>query len=126
MGFSPFVGLHSLLGFVLAWAFQLNFPVIWIGSHLINNPWTMVPVYSAGYFFGDWLLQGICGIDSMSMNPAWMLAINGYLSKYIGMRISLCSFLVGGNLLGMIIGCTLYPFTKRLFMRLSLAQRALT
>lgn len=126
VGFSPFVGMHSLFGFLLAWAFQLNFPVIWIASHIVNNPWTMVPVYSSGYFFGDWLLRGVCGIDSMGMNPAWMGFINGYLTHYIGIRISLCSFLVGGNILGMLLASILYPFVKRLFVRLSMGQRALS
>lgn len=126
VGFSPFVGLHTLFGFILAWLFQLNFAVIWIGSHIINNPWTMVPVYSAGYFFGDWLLHGMCGIDSLGMNPIWMLTVNNYLIKYIGIRVSLCSFLIGGNVLGLLIGVLLYPWTKRLFIRLSVGQRAVS
>lgn len=79
----------------------------------------MIPVYSSGYIFGDWILQGLCGIDVHAMNPEWVCSINEKIHAHTGIHgISFWSFMVGGNLLGLLIAAMLYPIIKPIFVRL--------
>src|SRR5580692_284916 len=93
VAFSPFIGCHTLMVIILCWVFKLHWPTMLASSNLINNPWTMVPVYSAGYFLGDFILHDICGINGLLLNPSWMSWVNEPLGHYLGMpAISLWSF----------------------------------
>lgn len=55
VGISPFLGLHYLSGFFLAWLFRLNKLVTLIGVS-VNNPWTIVPISSFCAWFGAKLI----------------------------------------------------------------------
>lgn len=124
IAFTPFIGMHTALTFFIAWLFRLNFAVMWIGSHLINNPWTMVAVYSAGYYVGELVLRGFLGFDLIALNPSWMSYYNQMLTYYIGLpQISLWAFLIGGNILGCFLGLLLYPMMRSMCLRLSLQNR---
>lgn len=124
IAFTPFIGLHTAFTFLIAWLFRLNFVVMWIGSHLINNPWTMVAVYSAGYYVGEWFLRGFLGFDLLVLNPVWMDYCNQLLTQYIGLsHISLWAFLLGGNLLGCLLGILMYPVIRYLCLRVALQNR---
>jgi hypothetical protein len=80
-------------------------------------------VYSAGYFFGDWLSVATLGTNLMSANPSWMSVINEPLVTYIGMpSISFWAFMIGGNLLGVIIAAILYPVMRHVFAQLIAAD----
>ena len=99
--------------FVLGWLFTLNCAVLLTVSCLVNNPWTMVPIYATDYLVGDWLL-GFFGINGMNWNPAWVSYFNTFLTTHVGINgVSLWSFLIGGNLLGLCISGMLYPILKR-------------
>ena len=120
IAFSPFIGFHTIMKIVFSWLFRLNMATVFAISCLINNPWTMIPVYSVGYFFGEFLLHTLCGFDTIGSNPTWMTAFNETLTFYIGLpKISLWSFLLGGNLLGIILALALYPAVYNLFTKLS-------
>jgi len=115
IAFSPFIGLHTAMTLLFGWLFALNTAVIFTISILINNPWTMAPVYGFDHLFGVWVF-GLFNIDSMVWNPSWLTSCNAYLQQHIGISgISLSAFMVGGNLLGIIISVMLYPFIKRIF-----------
>lgn len=119
LAFSPFIGLHTILAIILSWSLSLNFFVVFAVSHFVNNPWTMVPVYSLGYCVGEWVLGGIFGIDTIANNPTWMAYLNELLHSYTGLHsISWWSFILGGNLLGLAIAAMLYPIMKHFFSRL--------
>src|SRR5579872_2786956 len=77
IAFSPFIGLHTAMILFASWFFALNFTILWVVSHLINNPWTMVPVYGVGYAFGDWFLN-LFGINH-TFNPAWLSSIISWI-----------------------------------------------
>jgi uncharacterized protein (DUF2062 family) len=110
---SPFIGFHTAMAFLFAWLFGLNVAILLSVSMLINNPWTMVPVYGSGYWFGDWLLSKI-GIAHYALNPSWMSACNNWLRDYLPKDgISLWAFLVGGNLLGILLALISYVPVKR-------------
>jgi len=44
VAFTPFIGIHTLLVLMLAWAFRLNKLVALTGT-FVNNPWTIAFVY---------------------------------------------------------------------------------
>jgi len=119
IAFSPYLFLHTVMVFVFSWLFSLNYFVVLASSNLINNPWSMVFVYSSGYFVGEWILGTLCGIDTASCNPYWVQWFNELLHSKTGLQgIAFWSFMVGGNLLGLLVAGMLYPIMKPIFTRL--------
>lgn len=119
IAFSPFVGMHTLMVFLFSWVLQLELTAVFAAAWLINNPWTMVPVYALGYNTGEFVLRGMCGIDSTAWNPHWVQPISEWLGSAIGSsKLSFWSFMIGGNLIGLCAAIALYPFMKRFFARL--------
>lgn len=116
IGFSPLIGFHWLLTLICAWAFQLNIGVIYAASHVINNPFTMVPIYLAGYATGTKMMQWL-GFDLISHNPWWMNWLNIKLSCLGIPTISLWTFLIGGHILGAVISIIAYPVLIRFYKR---------
>jgi uncharacterized protein (DUF2062 family) len=51
LGFSPFLGIHTLLGLGLAYLLRLNKVGVLVGVY-INSPWLMVPYYGFATWFG--------------------------------------------------------------------------
>ena len=110
---SPFIGLHFVMIVAVVWLFGLNFPVTFVTASL-NNPWTMIPYYSAGYFLGYAILHHVLGL-----NPSWIIS----LEKVFGSGyICVWSFLLGGNVLGVLCALIGYPIAKFVFGRF--AERA--
>jgi uncharacterized protein (DUF2062 family) len=71
IAFSPFPGFHTWITLLLAWIFSLNVAVVFAASIFINNPWSMLFIYSGDYFFGDFLLRFVM-TDTCSLDPQWM------------------------------------------------------
>jgi len=59
VGFSPFFGLHLILGLLVAFLFRLNKVAVMIGV-LTNTPWLAVPFYT----FSTWLGILMLGLPS--------------------------------------------------------------
>jgi uncharacterized protein (DUF2062 family) len=115
IAFSPFVGLHTVMALVFSWFFALNAGILLALSNSINNPWTMIPIYTTGQVVGDNVLS-LFGIDGMQLNPGWIAALNYWLAKHIGISgISFWSFLIGGNLLSVVLALIIYPIARYLF-----------
>ena len=57
-GFSPFLGLHTILGLVVAFAFNLNRVAVLLGVYS-NLPWILPAYYTLATMFGAALL----GVD---------------------------------------------------------------
>jgi uncharacterized protein (DUF2062 family) len=55
LALTPFVGLHTLLALALALCFGLNRAALLLGL-FINNPWTLVPYYTAAAYLGSRLI----------------------------------------------------------------------
>jgi uncharacterized protein (DUF2062 family) len=51
IGFSPPTGLHIVVAILVAWVMGLNKAIMVFGS-LVNNPWTMVPIYATCLWVG--------------------------------------------------------------------------
>ena len=56
IGFSPLLGLHTILGLILAFALNLNRVAVLIGVYS-NLPWILVPYYSLATWLGAVLLR---------------------------------------------------------------------
>lgn len=119
IAFSPFVGLHTVMIFALSWALGLECAAVFAAAWLINNPWTMLPIYALGYNTGEFILGTVCGLDTALYNPCWMQPVTTRLGALLGLsNLSFWSFIVGGNILGLCIACLLYPVIKRFFEQL--------
>lgn len=117
IGISPLMGLHTVMTFFFAWFFSINIAALFAVSVLVNNPWTMVPVYSFDHFFGTWLFR-LLHIDYLHLDPVWVESCNVFLKNHTGISgLSLVAFLVGGNVLAFGISFIVYPLAKRVFTR---------
>ena len=55
LGFSPLLGLHTVLGLILAFALNLNRVAVLLGVYS-NLPWVLVPYYTVATWLGATLL----------------------------------------------------------------------
>lgn len=122
IAFSPYVGLHSALVFLVSWLFSLECAAAFAAAWLINNPWTMLPIYALNYNVGECILGSWCGINTAAYNPclpAFMSPFTTWLVAKTGLsHISLWSFVLGGNLVGICAAVIMYPLIKPLFKQL--------
>ena len=115
IAFSPFPGAHTIMVLTAKWLFRLNLPIVFIASSL-NNPWTIIPFFTGDYMFGHWLIHNV-----FHWHPTFIIP----LAKIFGSgQICLCSFLIGGNILGICAAFLSYPFVKVVFRKL-MARQAL-
>ncbi len=115
LAFSPLVGIKSVVILALSALFRLNAPVMFITCTLIHNPWTMIPLYLGGYWFGQWLLADV---DVVAWDPIWMHSVKGFLAHYVGINnVTLLPFVVGCNVIGIFMACAAYPLVRRVFGR---------
>ncbi|MEO8501652.1 MAG: DUF2062 domain-containing protein [Vicinamibacteria bacterium] len=122
IAFSPFLGLHTLIAIVIAFAFRLNRVAVVAGAWV--NVWALIPCYMFGTLIGALLL----GVDSSHLNVhllgraetlvrstvAWSLvgewrqalkAMGGVLKVFGGL---LWPFIVGNTLLGLVASVPAY------------------
>lgn len=116
IAFSPFPGLHTLMIFAFSVLFGLNLTVTFAAAYGINNPITLVPVYAADYGVGYWLIHKVLEFDVTAINPEWMATCSTYFEQKLGLPLPcIWSFLIGGNILGILLAIALYPVTKQIF-----------
>ena len=99
IAFCPLYGFHMILVGLCTWAFGLNFVALLAGA-LINNPWTIVPIFGATNWTGavilgqydspsfDWSDLGFRAIYEQVMPYAVPFAIGGILLSLIGAAVS--------------------------------------
>jgi hypothetical protein len=110
VGFSPFVGLHSLIALTLAFVFNLNRVAVFAGCWL-NLPWFLAPYYAATTALGAWLTgtkmppQFLARLDTIWNTPSWSerLVELGHL-----LRPLLLPFTLGSTLAAIPIGIVMY------------------
>jgi uncharacterized protein (DUF2062 family) len=110
VGFSPFLGLHTVIGLVLAFAFRLNRVAVLAGVWL-NLPWIVAPYYAAATMLGAWLTGYSTPpnlIEQLELTwdmPTWRLRMEalGHL-----MRPMMLPFTLGSTLASLPIGLASY------------------
>jgi uncharacterized protein (DUF2062 family) len=100
IGFSPFVGLHSLIGLALAFLLNLNRVAVLAGCW-VNLPWFMGPYYAAATAIGTWLTgtpmppQLLTRLEAVWSLPGWRdrLVALGHLLRPLLLPYTLGSLL---------------------------------
>lgn len=114
LSFSPFVGLHTVLGLAIAFLFGLNRLAVLLGS-FINTPWTFAPVASFGTAVGFYAL----GTESRLSEIAWdsMLTAAFWKQMFSDVNNLLLPFLVGNLILSLLVSLISYLITRRVLIR---------
>jgi hypothetical protein len=95
IGMSPLLGVHTVLGLFAAWLFRLNRLITLVGVY-VTNPWTIVPIYS----FGTWFGARIMGIDNLLPAIDWShITLIGFFKEF---RPLLLPFLIGNTVIGIV------------------------
>jgi uncharacterized protein (DUF2062 family) len=107
VGFSPLLGLHTVLGLGLAVLFRLNKVAVLIGVYM-NNPWVVVPFYGFATWFGLWL-TGLP--EGVSLPPVGFLELfrQEFWAWLIGQWRLLIPALIGSTILCVLLAILSYP-----------------
>ena len=116
IGFSPFLGLHTILATLLAFLFRFNKIAIYTGTFL-NNPFlTLVPIIIASYAVGAFILGRPLRIPDEGLEllkyPR-LLSGDYYQLLFVQSRGILWTFAVGAMVLSVICSLLAYPLTLR-------------
>jgi hypothetical protein len=107
VGFSPFIGVHFLIAIGLAFLLRLNRFDALLGQ-FAGNPWTLPPVFAAGYALGRKLLR----FDRARVPdlPWDRLLHRDFWHAFTGpaLRPRLASFIVGTTVVAALIGLSAY------------------
>ena len=123
IAFSPFIGFHGLMALVISWLSGLNFPIMFAAAYGINNLLTAVPIYASDYILGYWITHTLFHLNLDFLTPWWLEQFQHFCHTKIGMPFPcIWSFLIGGNVLGILTSIGLYPIMKHCFKKLKNAH----
>jgi uncharacterized protein (DUF2062 family) len=119
IAFSPFLGLHTIMATVLAFAFRFNKIAIYVGT-FINNPFlTLVPIVLASYAVGALLLGRPLALPAESrelLTHPHLLTGEWWSQLFMRSWDLALPFAIGGLSLSIICSLAAYPLTLR-FLR---------
>jgi uncharacterized protein (DUF2062 family) len=116
LGFSPFLGFHTLAGLVIAFLFRLNRVAIVLGIWT-NTPWWIIPYYVFATWVGTQVMR--FQINTMTLKEIFLLGMDkGFISLDFWSRVAfqeglLLSFLVGSLILAAFLALAAYPLALR-------------
>jgi uncharacterized protein (DUF2062 family) len=116
LGFSPFLGFHTLVGLVIAFLFSLNRVAILLGVWS-NTPWWIVPYYVMATWVGMWVTG--FWIDWATLKEIFQLGMDqGFLGSDFWSRVTsqsglLLSFLIGSLILCILLSLIAYPLSLK-------------
>jgi uncharacterized protein (DUF2062 family) len=116
LGFSPFLGFHTLTGLVIAFLFKLNRVAILLGVWT-NGPWWLIPYYTIATWLGMWVMG--FRIDRATVQEIFRSTVeHGFMSSHFWNRISsqwglFLSFMVGSLILAFLLALAAYPLALR-------------
>jgi len=116
LGFSPFLGLHTLAGLVIGFLFGLN-PVAILLGVWTNTPWWIIPYYMVA----TWVGMRVTGfqIEKMILKKLFQMEIDReFMSSDFWSRITsqwglLLSFVIGSLILATLLSLVAYPLSLR-------------
>ncbi len=116
LGFSPFLGFHTLGGIAVAFLFGLNRFAVLLGVWS-NTPWWVVPYYVFATWIGIWITG--FRIEATALEAIFRMGMEkGFLgSDFLDCLTSqwgfLLSFLIGSLILSVSLSLVLYPVSLR-------------
>jgi uncharacterized protein (DUF2062 family) len=116
LGFSPFLGFHTLAGLAIAFLFGLNRVAILLGVWT-NSPWWIVPFYMVATWVGMWVTG--FWMDWATLKGIFQLGIDeGFIGPDFWIRIAsqwglLLSFLIGSLILCTLLSFAAYPLSLK-------------
>ncbi len=117
LGFSPFLGLHTLAAIGAAFLFGLNRVALLLGAWT-NTPWWIVPYYT----FATWVGMKVMGvqIERGMLKEIFKMGVDqGFMCSDFWNRVTsqwglLASFLVGSLILAALFSLLAYPLSLKL------------
>jgi len=115
IAFSPFLGLHTIMATVIAFAFRFNKVAIYTGT-FINNPFlTLVPIIIASYAVGAFVLGRPIQIPDEGielLKDPHLLTGDYYRRLFVQSWNNIVwPFSIGGMILSVICSVVAYPIT---------------
>lgn len=116
LGFSPFLGFHTLAGLAIAFLFGLNRVAILLGVWS-NTPWWIVPYYVMATWVGMWVTG--FWINWATLKEIFQLGMDqGFLGSDFWSRVTsqsglLLSFLIGSLILCILLSLISYPLSLK-------------
>jgi len=116
LGFSPFLGFHTLMGLVIAFLFGLNRIAVLLGVWT-NTPWWIVPYYVMATWVGMWVTgfwidwATLKGIFQFGMDKEFMSS--DFWSRITSQWGLLLSFGIGSLILCTLLGLVSYPLSLK-------------
>lgn len=114
LSFSPFWGLHTVLGLLIAFAFRLNRFAVLVGVY-INNPWTIAPAASLGTALGFTILGVESRLPRLTEGELLSRAFWGRMLSDI--EHLLLPFFVGNLILAAFVSVIAYAILLRILVR---------
>jgi uncharacterized protein (DUF2062 family) len=115
LGFSPFLGFHTLLGLLVAYIFRLNRAAVLVGVYL-NNPWILAPYYTFATWFGLRLTGLPSGLNLPHVGLREVLHRRFWVQLAGQYELLLPAFL-GSLVLALILAVVAYPLAHRGILR---------
>ena len=126
IAFSPFLGLHTIMATVLAFAFRFNKIAIYAGT-FVNNPFlTLVPIIIASYAVGAFLMGKPLALpaEGMELLKHPQLLTGDWWRQLLKQSGNvLIPFSIGGMVLSVVCSLAAYPLTLR-FLRARTKSKA--
>nr|WP_277347477.1 DUF2062 domain-containing protein [Wenzhouxiangella sp. XN79A] len=94
VGFTPTVGVQSVIMMFGSLLFRANFPAALVAS-LVSNPLTVAPLYFAFHRTGQWLLAGSSPVVEAATRSAGLAGLNAAALALGSLAIALPSAVVG-------------------------------
>ncbi len=116
LGFSPFLGVHTLTGLAIAFLFNLNRVAILLGVWS-NTPWWIVPYYT----IATWVGMRVTGfrIEKATLKKLFQMGMSKeFVSSDFWSRIAsqwglFLSFMIGSLILAVLLSLIVYPLALR-------------
>ena len=116
LGFSPFLGFHTLAGLAIAFLFRLNRVAILLGVWS-NMPWWIIPYYTLATWVGMWLTG--FRVEGSALREVLRLGIHqGFFDSEFWNCIAsqwgfLFSLSIGSLILAALFAFVAYPFSLK-------------
>ena len=122
LAFSPLIGLHSFLGLVFTLLFGLNRGALFLGV-FVNNPWTLIPIYSAGTYLGSLFVDfpSDLSLPSIKWQALWS---SGFWIQLANHWPMLKPMVLGSSILSIIASIFAYIAALHLIRRQKARQKA--